>query len=71
MISRPVEKNNINPIIRDIQPSHSLTRKKLIDVLHKSDWNKAEVARRVGLSRASIWKYMKKWDIPLQPEHNK
>ena len=28
--------------------------------------SQAEVARRVGLSRASIWKYMKKWDIPLQ-----
>jgi len=45
----------------------SLTKEKLIDILQESNWNKAEVARRVGLSRASIWKYMKKWDIPLQP----
>ncbi|MFH2067387.1 MAG: hypothetical protein ABIK15_19455 [Pseudomonadota bacterium] len=30
----------------------------------RSDWNKAEVGRRVGYSRAAIWKYMKKWDIP-------
>ncbi len=45
-----------------------LTREFLIDVLEKSDWNKAEVGRRVGLSRASIWKYMKKWGIPLQKE---
>ncbi|MCK5350753.1 MAG: diguanylate cyclase, partial [Desulfobacula sp.] len=44
-----------------------LTREKLIELLHDSEWNKAEVARRVKLSRASIWKYMKKWDIPLQP----
>jgi two-component system, NtrC family, response regulator HydG len=44
-----------------------LTRESLIDLLHDSNWNKAEVARRVGLSRASIWKYMKKWDIPTQP----
>ncbi len=44
-----------------------LTKEKMIELLQESGWNKAEVARRVGLSRASIWKYMKKWDIPLQP----
>ena len=43
-----------------------LTRKSLLEILNDSDWNKAETARRVGLSRASIWKYMKKWDIPMQ-----
>ncbi len=48
------------------RPTAKLTREKLLDLLHESSWNKAEVARRVGLSRASIWKYMKKWDIPLQ-----
>jgi two-component system, NtrC family, response regulator HydG len=45
----------------------SLNKKKLLELLHDCEWNKAEVARRVGLSRASIWKYMKKWDIPMQP----
>jgi two-component system response regulator HydG len=44
-----------------------LTREILITLLKDHDWNKAEVARRTGVSRASIWKYMKKWDIPLQP----
>jgi two-component system, NtrC family, response regulator HydG len=44
-----------------------LTKEILLHYLHESNWNKAEVGRRVGLSRASIWKYMKKWDIPLQP----
>lgn len=43
-----------------------LTRAHLIEVLTESDWNKAEVGRRVGLSRTAIWKYMKKWNIPLQ-----
>jgi two-component system response regulator HydG len=38
----------------------------LIELLHECHWNKAEVARRVGLSRTAIWKYMKKWDIPLK-----
>ena len=44
-----------------------LTRALLLDVLSASDWNKAETARRVGHSRASVWKYMKKWNIPLTP----
>ena len=66
MISGPVEKETINPMIKNLQQPHSLTQKKIIDLLRDNNWNKAEVARRVGLSRASIWKYMKKWDIPLQ-----
>ena len=41
-----------------------LTHETLFALLKECDWNKAEVARRVGLSRASIWKYMKKWNIP-------
>lgn len=43
-----------------------LTRDSLLEILADSGWNKAEVARRVGLSRASIWKYMKKWGIPMK-----
>lgn len=42
-----------------------ITRDELLDLLDECDWNKAEVGRRVGLSRTAIWKYMKKWDIPL------
>ena len=38
----------------------------LLDLLNEFGWNKAEVGRRVGLSRTAIWKYMKKWDIPLK-----
>ncbi len=43
-----------------------VTRAKLLELLEACDWNKAEVARRLGLSRTAIWKYMKKWNIPLQ-----
>ncbi len=67
IIPGSAEKERINPMIKNLRQSHSLTREKLINLLGDYDWNKAEVARRVGLSRASIWKYMKKWDIPLQP----
>ncbi|HDZ23086.1 MAG TPA: diguanylate cyclase, partial [Desulfobacteraceae bacterium] len=47
-------------------PGKRLTRETLLETLHRADWNKAEVGRRVGLSRTAIWKYMKKWDIPLE-----
>ncbi|MBF0452075.1 MAG: sigma 54-interacting transcriptional regulator [Candidatus Magnetomorum sp.] len=40
------------------------TRQELIQLLEDCDWNKAEVGRRIGYSRAAIWKYMKKMDIP-------
>jgi transcriptional regulator with GAF, ATPase, and Fis domain len=43
-----------------------MTRGTLLALLQDSHWNKAEVSRRTGLSRATIWKYMKKWEIPLQ-----
>jgi len=65
--SQPDKEEKLKPVTTRHQHSSSLTREELIDLLRSSDWNKAEVARRVGLSRASIWKYMKKWDIPLQP----
>ena len=48
-----------------------LSKEALLDLLDECEWNKAEVGRRVGLSRTAIWKYMKKWDIPLKrSNHN-
>ncbi len=44
-----------------------LSKEKLFTFLTECGWNKAEVARRTGFSRAAIWKYMKKWNIPNQP----
>lgn len=45
-----------------------LSEEKLRALLDECDWNKAEVGRQVGLSRTAIWKYMKKFNIPLQKE---
>jgi transcriptional regulator of acetoin/glycerol metabolism len=45
-----------------------LTKQELLDLLDACEWNKAEVGRRAGLSRTAIWKYMKKWNIPLQQD---
>jgi PAS domain S-box-containing protein len=38
----------------------------LLELLDACGWNKAEVARRLGLSRTAVWKHMKKWDLPLR-----
>ncbi|MBN2420112.1 MAG: sigma 54-interacting transcriptional regulator [Deltaproteobacteria bacterium] len=42
------------------------TSEELIKILNDCNWNKAEAGRRIGLSRTAIWKYMKKWNIPLK-----
>ncbi len=37
----------------------------LTDLLNDCAWNKAEAARRLGLSRTAVWKWLKKHRIPL------
>ncbi len=44
----------------------NLSKIELIALLNDCDWNKAEVSRRLGVSHTSVWKYMKKWAIPLR-----
>jgi len=51
---------------RKARVGKDLSKEELMDLLETSDWNKAQVARRLGVSRTAVWKYMKKWDIPLQ-----
>jgi PAS domain S-box-containing protein len=55
------EKLSSNPA-----PRKKLSKEGLLNLLDECDWNKAEVGRRAGLSRTAIWKYMKKWEIPLK-----
>jgi two-component system response regulator HydG len=43
-----------------------IAKEELLEILNESDWNKAEAARRIGISRTAVWKYMKKYRIPLQ-----
>lgn len=54
------------PNIHSPRKPIKFNREELLQLLDECDWNKAEVARRIGLSRTAVWKYMKKWDIPLQ-----
>ena len=51
---------------RKVRIGRDLSKEELMELLETSDWNKAEVARRLGVSRTAVWKYMKKWDIPLK-----
>ena len=41
------------------------TREQLVTVLKACGWNKAETARQLGLNRATVWRKMKQWGIPL------
>ena len=43
-----------------------VTRDGLITLLEECDWNKSMVGRRLNCSHTTIWKYMKKWEIPLK-----
>jgi PAS domain S-box-containing protein len=52
--------------VRKARIGKDLSKEELLELLKASDWNKAEVARRLGVSRTAVWKYMKKWEIPLQ-----
>ncbi len=57
-----------NSSVFDSAREAKLTKKLLLDLLEECNWNKAEVGRRIQKSRTSVWKYMKKWGIPLQKE---
>ncbi len=45
---------------------NKMSKESLLSLLEECKWNKVEVGRRVGVSHTAIWKYMKKWDIPLK-----
>lgn len=45
-----------------------LDKEKLLEMLKKNNWNKSQVAKQLGVSHTAVWKYMKKWEIPLTPE---
>ena len=49
---------------RNVQ--NSLSKDALVNLLEEHNWNKKDVGRELGVSHTSVWKYMKKWDIPLK-----
>lgn len=60
--------NSQDVVDKAVQPTDikKLTREGLIALLESCGWNKAQTARKLGVSHTSVWKYMKKWNIPLQ-----
>lgn len=58
-----ISQKNKAPRIKEIKKPK--TKDELINILDECGWNKAEAARHMGVSRTSVWKYMKKWDIPM------
>ncbi len=46
----------------------AITAEGLTRLLAECGWNKAEAARRLGVSRTAVWQRMRQWKIPLQPE---
>ncbi len=63
---RPTGVDGYDTDIKNPRPSKKLNKEVLLELLGQCDWNKAEVSRRIGISRTAVWKYMKKWDIPLK-----
>lgn len=61
----PISNSSFNPEMSQTSPEIKLTKEILLTLLEESNWNKAEVGRRIQKSRTSVWKYMKKWKIPL------
>jgi two-component system response regulator HydG len=47
--------------------SGATTRDQLVKMLASCGWSKAEAARRLGLNRATVWRKMKQWGIPMEP----
>jgi PAS domain S-box-containing protein len=64
-ISNSFLNSSFNPEMSQTSPEIKLTKEFLLTLLEESNWNKAEVGRRIRKSRTSVWKYMKKWNIPL------
>jgi PAS domain S-box-containing protein len=46
------------------------SKTKLIRLLEDLAWNKAEVSRRLSVSRTAVWKWMKKHNIPMHRPPN-
>ncbi len=63
--NHPIANSSFNPELSQTNPEIKLTKEFLLTLLEESNWNKAEVGRRIQKSRTSVWKYMKKWKIPL------
>ena len=62
---RRIQYNNSKPQPK-ISERNKITKEGLVSLLEECDWNKSMAGRRLGCSHTTIWKYMKKWNIPIK-----
>jgi transcriptional regulator of acetoin/glycerol metabolism len=57
--------HNDCPPIESINPPHEHpdNRESLLQMLRNSGWNQSEAARKLGVSRVTVWKRMKKYGL--------
>ena len=53
--------NNNNS--KEIKARNLVTKNELLELLAGNNWNKAETARQLGISRVALWKKIKKFEI--------
>lgn len=61
----PVEINQSVEQSLDVENKQSISDRKIVEVLEKTRWNKAESARILGISRQTLYRKMKKSNIEL------
>jgi PAS domain S-box-containing protein len=54
-----------SPASEMVPPNAGNTRDELTALLEACNWNKAEAGRRLGITRTSVWRRMKRLEIPL------
>ncbi len=52
------------PPVFPVRVRRRIEKEELLDALRATGWNKAETARRLGVSRVSVWRRMKALGIP-------
>lgn len=50
-----------------VRKRHVAGKDELLDVLRATGWNKAEAARRLGITRTQVWRRMSQLGIPMNP----
>jgi len=62
-----VEKFDADPAPEKPKRRKRIKKEELQALLRANDWNKSAVGRELHISHTAVWKYMKKWNIPLEP----
>lgn len=59
----------VTPVVPTRPQRNTIVRNpaRLRELLLDCGWNKAEAARRLGISRTAVWKWMKQHQLPLEP----